>query len=500
MSSVDTKKNINKGISCRFEWHEDGKYCLCDLNKEIVVRFAPSPTGSVHVGNARAAIFNWLFAKHYNGTFLLRIEDTDLVRSKAEYTEIVLNSLNWLGLDWARPPVYQSHRMDIYTAIIEKLIDQGDAYFCQCKSEDLDLLREQAVTGGTNFTYPGTCRDKKISGKLGSMAVRLKIPNHGSWFQYDDLIKGNVVFPREQIDDYVIARTDGSPTYNFCVVIDDSSMGITHVIRGEDHISNTPKQLALYQILDLKTPKFAHLPMVLSPEGGRLSKRDGAVSVQDYIREGFLPQAMLNYLVRLGWSHGDQEIFSKEELVSFFTLEQVGKKGATFDRKKFEWLNAHYIRESSPQELKKAYQLIDKSKVVELEEFFGQATLDKLIELYASRAVTILQIFDPIKELINCPENLDLSLCEKWLDERSALALEKLSESIDGSFWPVSAKNLIEIAKEICDGLNIKLVSLAQPLRLAITGSIQSPGIFEIIELLDKKEVLERIKNLLRQI
>lgn len=498
MSPVDTKKNTNK--DCRFQWHEDGRYCLCDLNQEIVVRFAPSPTGSVHVGNARAAVFNWLFAKHYNGTFLLRIEDTDLVRSKAEYTEIVINSLNWLGLDWAKPPVYQSQRMDVYAKVIERLISQDEAYFCECKSEELDLLREQAVTKGTNFTYPGTCRDKKINGTLGSMAVRLKIPSHGTWFGYDDLIKGSVIFPKEQIDDYVIARSDGSPTYNFCVVIDDSAMGITHVIRGEDHISNTPKQLALYQILNLKAPKFAHLPMVLSPEGGRLSKRDGAVSVQDYIGEGFLPQAMLNYLVRLGWSHGDQEIFSKDELVNLFALDQVGKKGAIFDRKKFEWLNAHYIRQSSSQELKKAYELIDKTLLVELESFFGQATLDKLIDLYASRAITLLQIFEPIKALIKAPENLDLSLCEKWLDERSALALTKLSQSIEGSSWPVSSKNLMEIGKEICDELNIKLVNLAQPLRLAITGSVQSPGIFELVEFLDKKEVLVRIDNLLQKI
>lgn len=495
MSIVD--KN---GKCCRSIWHKSGKFCLCNLNKEIVVRFAPSPTGSVHVGNARAAIFNWLFARHNNGTFLLRIEDTDLQRSKDEYTQIVLKSMDWLGLDFDRPPVFQSQRLDIYAQIIEKLISQDDAYFCQCKSEDLDLLRDQALGQGKNFTYPGTCRDKKLNGPLGTMAVRLKIPQNGSWFQYNDLIKGMVVFPKEQIDDYVIARSDGSPTYNFCVVIDDSAMGITHVIRGEDHISNTPKQLALYQILNLKAPKFAHLPMVLSPEGGRLSKRDGAVSVQDYIREGFLPQAMLNYLVRLGWSHGDQEIFSKSELIELFSLEQIGKKGAVFDRKKFEWLNSHYIRQSSSQELKKAYLYIDESQIAELEGFWGNESLDKLINLYASRANTLVQIFEQIKNLQKAPENLDVSLCKDWLVNQTKSALEQFLKVIESTNWPINSQVLIDQAKKICVDFGIKLVNVAQPLRLAITGSVQSPGIFEIIELLDQQSVIVRIKNLVEKI
>lgn len=462
---------------------------------QVIVRFAPSPTGYLHVGNARAAIFNWLFARHHGGQFLLRIEDTDRERSKDEFLDSIVDSLTWLGLDWDQDPVFQSKRAGVHVKQIKNLIDQGQAYFCQCTPEELDSLRGEAKRAGKAFTYPGTCRDLNLNSELGQLAVRLKVPETGSWLEYKDLIRGTVKFPREQIDDFIIARTDGSPTYNFCVAIDDNAMAVTHVIRGEDHISNTPKQLALYQILGFKAPTFAHLPMVLSPTGGRLSKRDGAVSVQDYRLEGFMPEAMLNYLVRLGWSHGDQEIFSKDELIKLFDLDNVGKKGAVFDRKKLEWFGGHYIRQADTKTIKAGFDQISPNLAQELEALWPEGALDRLIPLYAERAVTLSQISQPIKNLANAPDELDLELCKKWLSDKTKHALEAFLAKID-SIEHYKTPELLEAAKESCQEQEIKLVALAQPLRLALTGSVQSPGVFELIELLSKDDLTQRVKKL----
>lgn len=465
---------------------------------EIKVRFAPSPTGYLHVGNARAAIFNWLFARHHGGSFLLRVEDTDRERSSDKFLDSILTSLKWLGLDWDQDPVFQSQRRDVHLGVIKKLLDSGQAYFCACQPQELDAAREQAMKDGKTFVYPGTCRDKNIESSLGEMAVRLKLPESGSWLGYADLIRGQVKFPREQIDDFVVARMDGSPTYNFCVAIDDNFMGITHVIRGEDHISNTPKQIALYSMLGFDVPKFAHLPMVLSPTGGRLSKRDGAVSVQDYRLEGFLPQAMLNYLVRLGWSHGDQEIFSKSELINLFDLDGVGKKGAVFDRTKLEWLGGHYIRQAGSESLKNDFEQISPDLKGQLEQLWPEpGQLDKLIELYAQRANTLTQILKPIQDLAQTPAELDLELCRKWLSDKTKTALETFLKQLDQHS---SAPEFMQSAKDICSQLDIKLVAIAQPLRLALTGSVKSPGVFELIEIIRQDEVKLRISNLISKL
>ncbi len=467
------------------------------MNKRssVRVRFAPSPTGYLHIGNARTAIFNWLFARHNNGQFFLRIEDTDSERSKPEFLESILNSLRWLGIDWDREPIFQSKRKNIYLKMVQELLDSGNAYFCKCTSEFLETLRKKASSKGISFTYPGICRNLRLKGSIGSMPVRIKLPNSGNWLRYHDLIRGTVSFPREQMDDFIILRTDGSPTYNFVVTVDDSLMEISHVIRGEDHISNTPKQLALYQIFKFTPPKFAHLPMILSPTGGRLSKRDGAVSIQDWRRKGFLPQAVLNYLVRLGWSYGDQEIFSKDELIKYFSLDKVGKTGAAFDSSKLEWLNSHYLKNISNQELVEQIKQWSSDDFNQLTQAWQDQYLKKLLSLYAKRAKTLTEISRQLLKLSKDPNPSEIAQYKELLNIKNSAAIEKFYNQFERYH---TSSELLSFAKQLCSEFQIKLPDLAQPLRLALTGSTQSPGIFELISILPVKITKKRIENLIK--
>src|SRR5664280_2878338 len=315
----------------------------------IRTRFAPSPTGFLHIGGARTALFNWLFARHSGGEFVLRIEDTDQERSTDESTRAILDAMTWLGLNWDEGPHFQAQRVDLHRQMVQKLIDENKAYFCICTPEELEAKRKQALATGRKPKYDGTCRDKKLSKSAGSV-VRFRGAQGGVTI-VEDLIKGNISFNNDELDDLVIERSDGYPTYNFAVVIDDALMNITHVIRGDDHVNNTPRQILMYQALGFDVPKFAHVPMILGSDKARLSKRHGATSVMAYKEMGYLPEALVNYLVRLGWSHGDQEIFSLDELVSLFTLDSVGKSPAVFNPEKLLWLNAHYIKEANPERL-----------------------------------------------------------------------------------------------------------------------------------------------------
>ena len=316
---------------------------------KIRTRFPPSPTGFLHIGGARTALFNWLFARQQGGVFVLRIEDTDQARSTDEATRAILEGLEWLGLDWDEGPFFQSQRTEIYRQFISDLLDQGKAYYCHCSPELLEKKRETARAEGRKPKYDGTCREKNL-GPGPQTVVRLKNPLTGTT-GFDDLIRGPIVFPNEELDDLILARGDGSPTYHLAVVVDDITMEITHIIRGDDHLNNTPRQIQIYQALGRPLPLFGHVPMILGPDKTRLSKRHGATSVLAYKEMGFLPQALINYLVRLGWAHGDEEIFSRQEMIEKFSLAQVGKSAGVFNQEKLLWLNSHYIKESTDQEL-----------------------------------------------------------------------------------------------------------------------------------------------------
>jgi len=347
--------------------------------KETVrTRFAPSPTGFLHIGGARTALFAWLYARHCNGRFILRIEDTDQLRSTEESTKAILDAMTWLGLNWDEGPFFQAERVDIHRAMVQKLVDEGKAYFCVCTPEELDDKRKRALSEGRKPKYDGTCRDKNLPRSAGA-AVRFLSLQAGTTTVHD-LVKGVITYNNEELDDLIIERRDGYPTYNFAVVVDDALMDITHVIRGDDHLNNTPRQILLYEALGYKVPQFGHVSMIMGSDKARLSKRHGATSVMAYRETGYLPEAIVNYLVRLGWSYGDQEIFSLDELIRFFTLESVGKSAAVFNPEKLLWLNQHYIKECSAERL-----------VQETRFFWESLKLDTSDHEFLMRVVTDLK-------------------------------------------------------------------------------------------------------------
>ena len=319
------------------------------MMSEVRTRFSPSPTGSLHLGGAHTALFNWLIARHFHGAFVLRIEDTDKERSKEEFVEEILDAMRWLGLDWDEGPYRQTERLGLYREYIDRLLAKGAAYYCDCSPEDLKARREAALARGDKPKYDGRCRSRNL-GPGPNTVVRFHGPDTGVT-RWDDLIKGPIAFDNQELDDLVVLRTDGIPTYNFAVVVDDLSMGITQIIRGEDHIPNTPRQILIYQALGAELPRFAHMPLMLAPDRGKLSKRRGARSVLDYREQGFLSQALCNYLARLGWSHGDQEIFTREELIQYFTLEHATTSPGVFDEEKLLWINSQHLKALPPAEL-----------------------------------------------------------------------------------------------------------------------------------------------------
>ena len=462
------------------------------MDSSVRVRFAPSPTGHLHIGSLRAALFNWLFARHNKGTFLVRVEDTDLVRSLPEFTQSILESLAWASIEPDEPIVIQSSRLEQHKKVIESLLEQGKAYRCFCPCN-------QAGSSDEYFKYDGRCRVKSVSASdlEQPFVVRIKIPSELSVITFNDLIRGPLSFGIDQFDDFIIARSDGSPIYNFVVVIDDAFMNITHVIRGEDHISNTPKQIILYQACGFNIPYFAHLPLILGPTGAKLSKRDVATSVLDYKRNGYLADALCNYLVRLGWSHGDQEIFTRNELVDFFTLEQVGKKGAIFDQQKLDWINGTYIRQTSAEVL---YTLIERD--VDNEIFnkllllWGQDVIYNLIDLYKERAKTLRDIVNELLLVSISEHAMSVADKEQWFTThaREILLVVLQTLRLNSEF---SAVTIAADLKAIAKSYNIKLVQIAQPIRIALIGKTESPGIFDLMALLGKSEVISRLEKTL---
>lgn len=471
------------------------------MNKEIRVRFAPSPTGHLHMGSVRVAIFNWLFAKHNNGKYLVRVEDTDIKRSTKEFLDSQISSLTWLDLLPDEPIVYQSARQAEHKKIIQELMDKKLVYPCFCNPVDLETKKANNMQQGKASGYDGTCRDKSYTKEdlKKPHAVRFRIPDDMKIIEFKDQIRGKIRIERDQLDDFVIMRSDGTPTYNFVVVVDDAFMKISHVIRGEDHISNTPKQILIYNALEKEIPLFAHLPLILGPSGNRLSKRDAAVNVEEYKKDGFLADAFFNYLVRLGWSHGDQEIFSKEEMIKFFDFDHVGKKGSIFDLKKLEWLNGVYLRESSFEKLFNSVDALNHNYKKDLQDSWNSEQLSNLFEQYKGRATKLLNMVQDIIALANAPKVLDLDLIKKWLNENTPKILQDFV-TVLSELEKFDHKILSETAKEVCKKYEEKLVALAQPLRLALTGKIVSPGVFELICILGKSESVKRIEVLIEKL
>ena len=459
--------------------------------QEVRVRFAPSPTGFLHVGGARTALYNWLFARASKGKFLLRIEDTDRERSEQRFTDDILASLTWLGLDWDEPPIYQSKRQDRYDEVIQKLLSQHLAYRCDCTIETLDSIRKKCELEKRPFRYPGTCRDK--SGVGSKHVIRLKMRKEGET-AFSDQIRGSIAFQNRDLDDWVIARNDGTPTYNFSVVIDDHDQRISHVLRGDDHINNTPKQIQLYQALELEAPLFAHLPMILGSDRSKLSKRHGAASTLEYRAMGYLPEALINFLVRLGWSHGDQEVFSVDQLKEYFSLEKIGKANAIFNTEKLTWLSGIYFRDTKTKDI-----------ATYLRKYFANdiGFSNGVSEERMERGIAIIQ--GKIKTI---PELIQQLICLFGVDPSYPVEKLKAEERSQASEILKSLRSLLSecdfkiaslegAVRGEAERRGLKLAPLAFAVRFAVTGGRVSPGLFEMLEAQGKETVVRRFDNCL---
>ncbi|GAB4411844.1 MAG: glutamate--tRNA ligase [Thermodesulfovibrionales bacterium] len=458
----------------------------------VRVRFAPSPTGHLHIGGARTALFNWLYARHMSGVFILRIEDTDRSRSTEEYIEAIIESMKWLKLDWDEGPYRQTDRFDIYRSYIDKLLKDGKAYYCYCSTEELEQRRQEALAQGRPPGYDGRCRGLKEPVPGRTPSVRFRMPQEGQTI-VDDLIRGRVVFDNSHLDDLIIMRSDGTPTYNFVVVVDDVDMNITHVIRGDDHLNNTPKQIHIYRALGYDIPEFAHLPMILGSDKTRLSKRHGATSVLAYRDMGYLPDALINYLVRLGWSYGDQEVFSREELIKYFSFDNVGRSPAVFNPEKLLWLNSHYINNTDSKELVELIvPFLIRDGVISDVQGIDKVWLTRAIATLKERSRTLAELSNSLRYYISEYVEYDEKAAKKFLNERSRPYLKELRErlaTIDDFF----ASTIEKVFMSIVEKNGIKLGDIAQPTRVAITGTTVSPGIFEVLEIVGKEKTIKRL-------
>ncbi len=462
---------------------------------EVKVRFAPSPTGYLHIGGARTALFNWLFARHNRGVFVLRIEDTDRSRSTEEYIEAIIDGMKWLGLDWDEGPFRQTDRMEIYQRYVQRLLDEGKAYYCYCTPEELEERRQQAMKDSRGvIKYDRRCLDLKNPPSGRTPVVRFRMPDAGQTI-INDLIKGPVSYPNEQLDDLIIMRSDGTPTYNFVVVVDDVEMGITHVIRGDDHLNNTPKQIHIYQALGFEIPRFAHIPMILGPDKTRLSKRHGATSVQAYRDTGYLPEALINYLVRLGWSHGDQEIFTREELIEKFSLEGVVRTAAVFNPEKLLWLNSQYIMNTPTERLVDlTIPFLVKENLLEEDSMPERAWLAKAVESYKQRAKTLNELALSMRYYFTEDVEFDEKAKNKFLAEKYLPYLKDIKEGIE-DMTEFTEESLEKLFHQVVERHQTKLRHVAQPVRVALTGSTASPGIFEVIEIIGREKTLRRLQR-----
>ena len=459
----------------------------------VRTRFAPSPTGYLHIGGVRTALFNWLYARHCGGTFVLRIEDTDKERSTNESVQAILEGMAWMGLDYDEGPLYQSDRPERYKEVIDQLLDVGRAYRCYCTREELDKVREEQRAQGIKPRYNRHCRDQHNPERPDvESVIRFKNPLEGS-VQFDDAIRGQIVISNEELDDLVITRANGTPTYNFAVVVDDIDMGITHVIRGDDHVNNTPRQINIFKVLGAALPIFVHVPMIVGGDGQRLSKRHGAVSVLQYRDEGFLPEAMQNYLVRLGWSSGDQEIFSLDEMISSFDIQDVNRAASAFDIDKLKWLNQHYIKVSDSAQL--VSLLSDRLKDRGIDVSSGPP-VDDVVSALRERAQTLDEMADKSEYFFSEFEDYDTKAAQKHLrpvardmlaDVRSRLSVVE----------PWSAELIHAQVMATVEDYDAKLGKLAQPLRVAVSGTAATPPIDETLLLVGKARTIDRIDRAL---
>ncbi|MBW8064314.1 MAG: glutamate--tRNA ligase [Nitrospira sp.] len=461
---------------------------------DVRVRFAPSPTGYLHIGGVRTALFNWLYARHHRGKFILRIEDTDQSRSTEDAIQAILNGLRWVGLDWDEGPYRQTERMDLYRQHATKLFDQQQAYWCVCSAEDLEVRRKEAQAKGLPVKYDGRCRARGITNSNGEAALRFKAPQEGQTV-IDDLIKGKVVFDNSVQDDLIILRANGYPTYNFSVVVDDALMGITHVIRGDDHLNNTPRQIPIFQALGYEVPRFGHLPMILGADKTRLSKRHGATSILAYQELGYLPEAMVNYLVRLGWSYGDQEIFSVAELIEKFSFDSVQKASALFDPDKLLWVNAQYIHHGEVKRLAALLQpFLDQAGLGDAARSAPEGWLERLVMALQERARTLQEMAAVATPYVRDNIPIEEAGAKKFLTPAIVPTLAKLADRL--SALPEFSKDTLEKTfKELLDKEGIKMGQLAQPVRVALTGRTASPGIFDVMDLLGKERTLARLRK-----
>lgn len=466
----------------------------------VRVRFAPSPTGHLHIGGLRTAFFNWLFARHNNGVFLLRIEDTDTERSTKEYLDSILTTFEWVDLTSDEPILIQSQRIKEHTALIAQLLKQGKAYKCYCSQEEV-TERYHRQHGQTKLSedfvkYDGKCRAAKDQPDVPA-AIRFALPEGRTVVGFNDLIRGRIEVATDQLDDFIIARSDGTPMYNFVVVCDDAHMRISHIIRGEEHISNTPKQILLYEALHFPLPQFAHTPMILGPDGNKLSKRDAATSVLEYKEDGYLPDALLNYLVRLSWSHGDQEIFTRQELINYFTLDNVGKKGAIFDPQKLAWVNGVYMRAKDPQELLNAITTDVQSTIKETLSGWSQDQIKQAIVLFRERVNTLGELVDQLRLLHDGPQEYKQADIDKWITPETLDYLKAMVNSFEEQPHVFkSSEDVSALLGDMSKRLGVKLVTLAQPIRIALLGSSEGPGVFALIALVGREHTIKAINAL----
>ncbi|KRB89002.1 glutamate--tRNA ligase [Noviherbaspirillum sp. Root189] len=459
----------------------------------VRTRFAPSPTGYLHLGGARTALFSWAYARHFGGTFILRIEDTDLERSTPEAVQAILDGMNWLGLHHDEGPFYQMKRMDRYREVVAQMLEAGTAYLCYCTPEEVEAMRERQRAVGDKPRYDGTWRPEP--GKTlpavpegRKPVVRFKNPLDGD-VSWNDVVKGQITISNRELDDLVIARPDGTPTYNFCVAVDDWDMKITHVIRGDDHVNNTPRQINILRALGAPLPEYGHVPMILGADGEKLSKRHGAVSVMEYPAQGYLPEAMLNYLARLGWSHGDDEIFTMEQFREWFDLDHLSKSPAQFNPEKLAWLNNHYIKQADNARLETLVRpLMEKEGA----QFAGAPDLHAVIALMKERANTINELADAAMLFYRQPTP-DAGLVAQHVTDAIKPALSQFAEQCKTIDWNKAA--ISAAMKEVLAAHKLKMPQLAMPLRLFITGQLQTPGIDAVLELFGRDVVLARLKQ-----
>ena len=465
------------------------------ISTPVRTRFAPSPTGYLHLGGARTALLSWAFARHHQGSFILRVEDTDVERSTPEAVQAIIDGMNWLGMETDEGPFYQMQRIERYRAVIEQMLKEGTAYYCYSTPEEVDAMRELARERGLKPRYNGTWRPEpgKTLGPIPegrSPVVRFKCPQDGitSW---DDMVKGRISFDNSELDDLIIARADGTPTYNFCVVIDDWEMNITHVIRGDDHVNNTPRQITILQALGATVPEYGHVPMILGPDGEKLSKRHGAVSIMDYHTDGYLPDAMVNYLARLGWSHGDSELFSREQFVEWFDTRNLSKSASQWDPKKLNWVNAHYIKQSDNASL--SQQVAPRIRALGADP--TATDLDVVMGLLKDRAETLNDLAE--SALLFCapftPAPSELQ--DDVLTDEAKQLLHSFKQHAEAlQEWTV--ESLAQAIRDTLAANNIKMPKLGIPLRVAVTGRKQTPAIDAVLAILGREKVLERLAAL----